>query len=154
MPDNHSSAGRDRPFPWLCTKCKAKEVYPQKTDYLTTVKHDERLYTIRVPDLSVPTCRKCRERVFAVGVDAPIFDALRAQAGLMTPQDIQQARAQLELSQEELAEMLGLSPEMISSWEQGGRIQSRAVDNLLRLFFQSQEGRDLLERRLAVGPRV
>ena len=154
MPDNVPTSGRDRPFPWLCTKCKAKEVFPLKTDYTTTVKHDKQSYTIRVPDLSIPTCRKCGERVFAVGMDAPIFDALRAQAGLLTPLNIQQDRAQLELTQEELAEMLGVDMELISSWERGGRIQSRALDNLLRLFFESQEARNLLERRLSVGPRV
>ena len=53
------------------------------------------------------------------------------------------------MSQQELAEQLGVAKETISRWETGAMIQSRAMDNLLRLFFESEEARTLLRRRFA-----
>ncbi len=53
------------------------------------------------------------------------------------------------MSQQELAEQLGVAKETICRWETGAMIQSRAMDNLLRLFFESEEVRRLLGRRFA-----
>jgi hypothetical protein len=53
-------------------------VYPKATEYSTTMKHDGRDYTICVPDLMIPTCRKCGEQTFSVASDEPIWTALRA----------------------------------------------------------------------------
>src|SRR5882757_4626771 len=107
MSDKPPPSGRDRPFPWRCVECKAKEVFPQVTDYTTTVKHDGRAYTIHIPDLAIPTCRKCGDKTFSVGDDDRIWEALRAQVGLLMPQEIHKRRSQLEMSQQELAEQLG-----------------------------------------------
>ena len=145
MADNIPTTGR--PFPWRCIKCKEREVYPLETDYITTVKHDGRPYEIRIPDLSIPTCRKCGERVITSKVDDEIVAALRIRVGLLMPQEMQQSRNQLELSQQELAEQLGVAKETISRWETGAMIQSRAMDNLMRLYFASEEVRSLLARR-------
>src|ERR1700687_6038719 len=107
MSDNIPPVGRDRPYPWRCLECKAKEVYPKATDYTSTVKHDGRAYTIRIPDLEIPTCRNCGEQTFTVGDDDRIIAALRAQIGLLTPEEIQHCRKRFELNQQELAEQLG-----------------------------------------------
>ena len=136
--------GKNRPFPWRCSGCKAKEVFPKATDYSTTRKHEGRSYAIRIPDLAIPTCRKCGAQTFSVGDDDRILEALRAAAGLLTPQEIQQGRARFGLTQQELADQLGAAKETICRWETGGMIQSRAMDNLLRLYFESEEVRGLL----------
>src|ERR1700722_4758650 len=116
--------GRDRPFPWRCFECKAKEVFPHATDYTTTVKHDGREYMVRVPDLAIPTCRKCGAQTFSIGDDDRIFAALRAQIGLQTPAAIYKGRTKLQLNQQELAEQLGVAKESISRWETGAMFQS------------------------------
>jgi putative zinc finger/helix-turn-helix YgiT family protein len=152
MSDKIPPVGVDRPFPWRCFECKAKEVFPKSTDYATTMKHDGRVYSIRIPDLALPTCRKCGAQTFAVGDDDRIRAALRAQLGFLTPEVIQRGRSRLELSQQELAEQLGVAKETISRWETGALIQSRAMDNLLRLFFESEEVRKLLRRRFEPDP--
>ena len=143
MSDKLPPVGRDRPFPWICFECHAHEVYPQATNYTTTVKHDGRAYSVRIPDLAIPTCRKCGDRTFAVGDDERIIAALRAQLGLLTPEEIQEQRGRLNMTQLELAEQLGVTEEAISHWERGV-LQSRAMDKLLRLFFESEEVRLLL----------
>jgi putative zinc finger/helix-turn-helix YgiT family protein len=142
---------KDRPFPWRCVECGNKEVYPLNTDYTTTLKHDGRPYTIRIPDLTIPTCRKCGEQVFTSAEDERIRDALRAEVGLLTSQEIKAHRVQLGLSQQELAEQIGVAKETISRWETGA-IQSRPMDNLLRLFFVSKEVRRLLCQGFASPP--
>jgi putative zinc finger/helix-turn-helix YgiT family protein len=154
MPDNALPAGRDRPFPWRCVECRAKEVFPKVTDYTTSAKHDGRVYTIHIPDLAIPTCRNCGAQTFSIGDDERIIAALRTQVGLLTPQEIQARRGRLEMSQQQLAEQLGVAKETISRWETGAMIQSRAMDNLLRLFFESEEVRRLLQRRFQPDPPI
>jgi putative zinc finger/helix-turn-helix YgiT family protein len=144
--------GRDRPFPWRCSECREKAIFPKTTDYTTMVKHDGRTYTVRIPDLEVPTCQKCGAQTFSVGDDDRIIAALRTQLGVMSPQDIQSQRAALRLTQEAMADQLGVAKETISRWETGALIQSRAMDNLMRLFFESEEARALLRRRFAPPP--
>jgi putative zinc finger/helix-turn-helix YgiT family protein len=152
MSDQLPPVGHDRPFPWRCFECRAKEVFPKATDYTTTAKHDGRVYTIRIPDLEIPTCRKCGAQTFSVGDDDRIRAALRAQIGLLTPEEIHKHRGQLEMTQQELADQVGIAKETVSRWETGGMIQSRAMDNLLRLFFESEEVRRLLRQRFAPEP--
>jgi putative zinc finger/helix-turn-helix YgiT family protein len=127
-------------------------VVPIATDHTCTAKHDGRSYAIHIPDLEIPTCRQCGEQVFTVGIDDRIRAALRVQVGLLTPQEIHDQRGDLGLSQQELAAQLGVAKETISRWETGALIQSRAMDNLLRLYFQSKEVRRLLGERLAASP--
>jgi len=133
-------------------ECRAKEVFPQVTDYISTVKHDGREYTVHIPDLEIPTCRKCGEQVFTASMDDRIIAALRAQAGLLFPQEIHKQRNRLGMTQQELADQIGVAEETISRWETGGMIQSRSMDNLLRLFFESEEVRRLLRERFAPEP--
>jgi putative zinc finger/helix-turn-helix YgiT family protein len=152
MSDKDPPMARDRPYPWICFECNAQEVYPQATDYTTTRKHDGREYTIRIPDLAIPTCRKCGAQTFSVGDDDRIFAALREQVGLLTLKEIHARRGQLEMTQQELAEQLGVAKETISRWETGAMIQSRAMDNLMRLYFESEDVRRLLRQRFEPSP--
>src|SRR5262249_38110213 len=76
--------------------------------------------------------------------DEKINEALRSHLRLLTPAQIRKGIEQLGLRQQELAERLGVAPETISRWVNGALIQSRAMDNLLRLFFALPEVRDVL----------
>jgi putative zinc finger/helix-turn-helix YgiT family protein len=116
------------------------------TDYTRTIKHDGAAFAVRLPDLAIPTCRNCGERLFTAETEDRIFAALRNQVGLLTPPEMEQWRSQLHLSQAEVAEQLGVTQETISQWETGAIIQSRAMDKLLRLFFGSEEVRRLLRQ--------
>lgn len=73
----------ERPFPWRCRHCGKREVALAKTDYAAEVRHDGRLYTFTIPDLELPVCGACGERVFTEKVDAQVNDALRGHLNLL-----------------------------------------------------------------------
>jgi putative zinc finger/helix-turn-helix YgiT family protein len=125
----------DRPFPWLCPNCLQEEVHPEVMPYSTDVMHDGRRYHLEIPQISIPKCRACGKVFISNRVDEEILRALRAQARLLMPEQIKGAREELRLKSKDLAERLGVAAETISRWERGGLIQSRAMDNLLRLYF-------------------
>lgn len=133
-----------RPFPWHCPKCRKKEVRPALVSYRCDMTHDGQLHTVEVPQLSVPRCGNCGELVFNDDAEAQIRRALRTQLRLLTPEEIQTARTGLGLSQAALADRLGVTEATISRWETEAQIQSRALDNLLRVFFAFPEVRSVL----------
>jgi transcriptional regulator with XRE-family HTH domain len=63
---------------------------------------------------------------------------------LLTPAQIRKGIEHLGLKQQEFAERLGVAPETISRWVNGALIQSRAMDNLLRVYFAIPEVRAVL----------
>jgi putative zinc finger/helix-turn-helix YgiT family protein len=134
----------DRPFPWCCPNCLKEEVYPKVIPYSTDVPHDGRQYPVEVPQLRIPKCRACGNLLFTNSVDEQIGRALRTQARLLQPEQIRSGREALGLKGNEFAERLGVAAETISRWERGGMIQSRAMDNFLRVYFAVPEVRTLL----------
>jgi hypothetical protein len=90
--------------------------------------------------------RRRHDPVFAAlgAVDERIDDTLRAHLWLLTPAQMQRGIEKQGLKQQEVAAQLGVAPETISRWVNGTLIQSRAMDNLLRLFFALPVVRDAL----------
>jgi transcriptional regulator with XRE-family HTH domain len=82
--------------------------------------------------------------VITDAVDEKINEALRAHLRLLTPGQIRKGLETLGLQQQELAEQLGVAKETISRWLNGALIQSRAMDNLLRVFFALPAVRSVL----------
>lgn len=136
---------RSKPFPWRCPECGKKEVRAAQVAYTTEIKHEGRLYTVAIPELSVPRCGACGELVFDVRADEQIARALRNQLGLLSAEQIRTNREKLGLSQRQLAERLGVAIETISRWETGALTQSRAMDRYLRVYFGVPAVRVVLE---------
>ncbi len=109
----------DRPFPWRCPHCLAKDVWPEVMPYTAKSKHDGVEYAIDIPALEIPKCRNCGELLFSYHVDEQIRDALRSRLRLLTPAQIRAGRKALSLHQSQLAERLGVAAETISRWENG-----------------------------------
>ncbi len=141
MPENRHSGSCDsaqpfdRPFPRPCSECGKEEVYPAAIAYDAEVKHDGRLHAFHIPALQVDKCRACGEVLFSNATDDQISQALREHLGLLSPRQIRDALEMLGMKQKELGRRLGIAPETISRWLSGTHIQSRAMDNLMRLFF-------------------
>ena len=126
---------KTKPFPWTCPRCLKDEVRPSTIEYSTQANHDGRLYDVAIPEFVVPTCPACGELVFCNDTDEQITRALRDKLGLLQPVEIRTRRKRLGLTQKALAEHIGVAQETISRWESGLLIQSRAMDTLLRVFF-------------------
>ncbi len=137
-------ATEQKPFPWRCPKCRRREVRPRVGPYVAQVKHDGRLHQVPIDELEIPTCDACGERVFSRRVDQRISRELRRQLRLLSPEQIRSAVAALGTSQKELAARLGVAESTLARWVSGSVIQSRAMDNLLRLYFAFPVVRDAL----------
>jgi putative zinc finger/helix-turn-helix YgiT family protein len=74
-----------------------------------------------------------------------ISDALRAAAGLLAPEEIRRGREKFGLTQKQLAHYLQVGESTLARWETGGQIQQRAMDRLLRIYFQVPEARRFIE---------
>jgi putative zinc finger/helix-turn-helix YgiT family protein len=144
MSAKKSRKAKDRPFPWPCSNCFTATVVPTVLDYTAKVKQDGVIHELHLPALEIPRCQTCGETVVTSAVDERINDALRSRLHLLTPAQIRQGIEKLDLKQQELAERLGVAPETISRWVNGFLIQTRAMDNLLRLFFALPEVRSVL----------
>ena len=75
----------NRPFPWRCPNCARDDVVMTTVEYPAEVRHDGRLNQFTIPELKIPCCRACGEKVFTGDVDQQINDALRPLLKLLTP---------------------------------------------------------------------
>jgi putative zinc finger/helix-turn-helix YgiT family protein len=130
-----------KPFPWMCPECRQKTIIPIRRDYAITSAHDGAEYNIVVKDYDVPTCPQCGSAIVISDLCERITDELRRAAGLLFPQEIRERREALGISSSELAAALRIPEATLIRWEEGGQLQSRAMDLLLRLFLDSAEVR-------------
>lgn len=105
------------------------------TEYEAEVRHDGRLHAFTVPNLKLPVCQACGERLFTDEADDQIDAALLAHLNLLTPAQIRDGIKRVGMSQREAAKRLGIAEATLSRWLNEVQIQSRAMDNLLRAFF-------------------
>ena len=140
MSDNHSQSKRpfdsERPFPWRCRHCGKIQVDMTTISYDAEVRHDGRVHEFTVHNLSLPVCEACGTKVFTENVDdqinsAPPYASPPANAGA----NGRSAKERVNMTQKEAAERLGIAEATLSRWLNEMQIQSRAMDNLLRVFF-------------------
>jgi putative zinc finger/helix-turn-helix YgiT family protein len=134
----------DRDFSTKCSKCGQRAVALATVPYTVQIDHDGRKYTVTVPDLVVPRCGNCGNLVLHDAADQRINAAFREQAGLLSPEQLRQHRLALGLTQQELADRLGVAVSTLSRWETGAQIQQRSLDRFLRAFFVLPELRQAL----------
>lgn len=133
----------EREFSKKCgnPQCRARAVVLTTIPYSITVDHDGRKHDVAIPDFVVPRCAKCGAVVLDEEANRQISAAFRQQAGLLSPEQIRDARQSLGLQQQQLADMLGIAVSTLSRWETGAQIQQRSLDKFLRLFFDMKEVR-------------
>lgn len=136
--------GAERPFPSQCRRCGRKDVVLTTISYDAEIRHDGRTYRFMVPNLEVPVCRACGEKVFSEKVDDQINVALRSHLCLLTPSEMRTALDRLGITPKEAADRLGIAEATLFRWLTNTQIQSRAMDNLLRVFFAFPQVRNAL----------
>jgi len=135
---------KPKPYPRGCTECGETAVMPADIAYDAEVKHDGRLHRFRISRLTIDKCQACGEEFFTNCTDEQITTALREFFGLLQPHDIRRRLSELGMTQQRFAERLGVAPETVSRWLNGLSIQTRALDNLMRVFFGFASVRDAL----------
>lgn len=117
---------------------------PKRVDYSLEVNFDGRLVPLVARGIDIPTCQICGEKVFTLEVDDQINVAFYEHLRLLTPEQIREGIERLGMTQKEVAERLGIAEATLSRWVNKLVIQSRAMDNYLRVFFQFSEVRTAL----------
>lgn len=143
-PDTKRPLGAERPFPWRCRRCGKKEVVMNSVSYDAEVRHDGRLCAFKVPQLRIPVCQACGAKVFTEAADEQINAGLREYLRLLTPEEIRAGLERVGMTQKEAAERLGIAEATVSRWLSETQIQSRALDNLLRVYFAFPQVRNAL----------
>ncbi|MBM4387887.1 MAG: type II toxin-antitoxin system MqsA family antitoxin [Deltaproteobacteria bacterium] len=109
---------------------------------------------LEISDVDFLKCEFCGEKVLLPYQEEAIrkrVDAeIRKNKGLLTPEEIRGIRNSLNLTQIQLAKVIGCGKASLSRWEKGGLQQSRLVDNFLRVLKTHPEivvGAESLPRR-------
>jgi putative zinc finger/helix-turn-helix YgiT family protein len=116
------------------------------TSYDAEIRHDGRVHAFTIPHLDIPVCQACGEKVFTEKVDDQMNAALRSHLQLLAPDEIRAALDRVSMTQREAADRMGIAEATLSRWLNETQIQSRAMDNLLRVFFAFPQVRSALNR--------
>ena len=140
---NRNNRGR-KPYPWTCSHCRKKAVYEGVTDYELEIEYEERKHPIKIAGLVTPRCRECGTVLLDTPANEQITLEFLRLVGLLNPEQVRNSREALNLTQQQLASVLGVAEATISRIESGVQFQERSLDNLLRLFFGVPKARSLL----------
>src|SRR5438132_92851 len=124
-----------RAFSKKCGHCRERAVVLQPVDYSVEIDHDGRTYTVKISGLVVPKCGQCGTFVLDDFANQQISAAFRREACLLSPEEIRSQRTALGLTQQALADHLGIAVSTLSRWETGAQIQQRVLDRILRAYF-------------------
>jgi DNA-binding transcriptional regulator YiaG len=133
----------DKPFPRRCTQCHLREVILAEIPYDARIKHDGHLYCFHISALHVNRCGNCGFVVFDSTTDEELSQGLRSELHLLSPTDIRKQLERFGWSQKDFADHLGTTPESVSRWLTGARIQSRVMDKGMRNLFELESMRQL-----------
>lgn len=142
----------ERHFCKRCARCRQRTMEIATFPYTVRYAHDGRKYDIQVPDLSAPKCSNCGTVVFDFEAEIRLDTEFRKSLGLLNPAEIRAHRLANGLSQQQLADLMGISVSTLSRWESGGQIQQRSLDKMLRLVFFSPDARLALETNFQSFP--
>jgi len=102
-----------------------------------------------VPDYVVYECSSCEESLVdkkSVKTSQKLLkDFFREVDGLLGSSDIKRIRKKLGFTQEQMAKKLGVGLKTFARYETGQVIQSRAMDNLLRILDKHPEALNAIE---------
>lgn len=138
------SESLDRPYPRFCPECGKESVVSKRIPYNAKQKHDGKVHQFYVDDLPIEQCENCNEQWFTSTTDDVIQAGLRTHLCTLHPHEIRQRLKELNLSQAEFANRIGVAAETVSRWLNSHAIQNKAMDNLMRLFLGLEIVRSVL----------
>lgn len=129
-----------------CASCESSDVQEVVGDRTINVG----AYSVTVPAARHMVCNNCGE-AYQTGeqakeLDAAVIEARRRHEGLLSGSDIRKIRLSVSLSQAELENALGIGPKTLVRWENNTSIQSKSIDDVLRLIELDPDNLRLLVR--------
>jgi putative zinc finger/helix-turn-helix YgiT family protein len=89
---------------------------------------------IVIDDAQWEECTACGERIASVELEQSLENERYSRLGLLRPEVIKEIRSRAGLSQEEMAEKIGVGRKTYARWESGHSLHNTSSDNLIRLF--------------------
>jgi putative zinc finger/helix-turn-helix YgiT family protein len=133
-----------------CANCDSQKVRKVRRKFATEYNQ----MPISIKNVEMYECSACGERFFtpeqARAVSIATKNQVRQAQGLLSAAEIVEIRRRLDLSQTDLEELFGLGPKVVTRWETGRVVQSKAADVALRLLAMDPEKVHKLRERQAV----
>src|SRR5438270_3749499 len=99
-----------RPSARKCMHCRERAVSPTVLpSYTTEMEHDGRKYHVSLTDFRVLKCERCGAIILDDSANERLDEALRSEAGILSPAEIRQKRDALGLTQQAVADFLRIS---------------------------------------------
>jgi len=131
----------------ICPVCGAGELKEKTIDERFTYKGRE----MTVPNYVIYECGTCEEALVepatAKRAEKILKDFSRQIDGLLSSADIKRIRKKLAFTQEQMAEVCGGGLKGFARYESGQVIQSKGMDNLLRILDELPFALDIINRR-------
>lgn len=117
-----------------CPICGKGHLHEEIGDFNAEFQHDSgERRVVTVHGVKKFRCDACGETILDQESENRISDAQRAAMGRLTGGELERFRKNLELSQEEMADLLGAGQKTYCRWESADHFQSEAFDRFIRL---------------------
>ncbi len=135
----------------ICVNCVKKVEMSTNFYYTETRLHEGLEYTVSLQAYTGFQCTKCEEVYHTKHSENQIFCELKNVIGLLQTEEIRAGLKKTGYSQRGFAELTGIAEEVVSRWVNNRQMQSRSLDNFMRVFFNVKEARHVLASRWARG---
>jgi putative zinc finger/helix-turn-helix YgiT family protein len=116
----------------ICPVCNEGVLRERSGEFTTELKDNNEKKELRIKNISWVECDSCGEKIFDYKGIQQINEARYKILGLLTPAELKSIRKKLDLTQEQMAELLDAGNKTYCRWENGTSIQTKSMDNLIR----------------------
>lgn len=92
-----------------------------------------------IKDTSWEECGECGEKILSADLEAKLEKERYKRLGLLLPEEIRKIRKRTNLTQSQVAKILGVGEKTYTRWEAGRSLQNKSSDNLIRLMDEDPE---------------
>ncbi len=100
---------------------------------------DAREFEVDIPNAEWDECGSCGEIILSHDLQKRIQRWQYTRQGMLTPEELKAIRERFGLSQVEMGRRLGVGDKSYSRWENSLSMQTKAIDNLVRMFAKNPE---------------
>lgn len=122
-----------------CSACGNKSLVSKKGTFRFEVPENGmnknvREFHIEIENARWDECGICGETLLSEELDAALERWQYTREGLLTPVEIKEIRESRGLTQKQISMILGVGEKSYTRWENGLSMQTKAMDNLIRIF--------------------